>query len=129
MGAKLRAAACQGAQAGRVHETGAAQVRDDVNGAVTGQVDHLVAELRGGVGIEVAFDPQHGALTFCGNKLQVKGVHAVSFAGLVVPAAMARRILSVARRPAGPASHAWPSACTPRAAARAEPARGDQSPR
>jgi hypothetical protein len=115
--AKLLAAAYQGTQAGRVQETGAAQVRDNVNGAEIDQVDHLVAELRGGVGIDVAFDPQHGAVTACCNKLRVKGVHTASFAGLVVPATLASRIPSVARRRAGPASNAWLSA------------RRDQSPR
>src|SRR5439155_1690501 len=56
-GAKPRAAAHQAAQAGRVQETGAAQVRDDVNGAVTGQVENPVADLRGGVRVDLAVYP------------------------------------------------------------------------
>src|SRR5260370_34981983 len=72
-GAKRLAAAHQGTQAGRVQETGAAHVRDDVHGAITGQVDHPLAELRGGIRVDLAVDPQHGAVAARGHRLQVNG--------------------------------------------------------
>jgi hypothetical protein len=80
-GAKLPAAGHQGAQAGRVEETGTAQVRDDVHGPVAGQAGHPVADPRRGVHVDVAVNPQHRAVAACGDGLQVKGVHAVSLAG------------------------------------------------
>src|SRR6516162_7077356 len=83
-GTKLLAATHQGAQAGRVEETGAAQVRDDVNGAVTGQAGHPVTDLRRGVGVDVAIHPQHHAVIARGDGLQVKGLHATSVGGPVV---------------------------------------------
>jgi hypothetical protein len=92
-----RAAADQDAQAGRVQETGAAQVRDDVNGPVTGQVDHPLADLRGGVRVDLAVDPQHGTITARGDGLQAKRLHASSDAGLVA--------LAVRRRPGCLARH------------------------
>jgi hypothetical protein len=82
--AELLAAAHQGAQAGRVKEPGAAQVRDDVNGPGVGQVDHPVTELRGGVRVHIALDPQHDAATARGDGLQAKGLHAASVLGSVV---------------------------------------------
>jgi hypothetical protein len=85
-GAELLAAADQRAEAGRVKETGAAQVRDDVNGPVAGQVAHPVAQLRGGVRVHVAFDPQHDAVAARGDGLQAKGLHAASVLGQMVPA-------------------------------------------
>jgi len=45
--AKLLAGGYQGTQARRVQETDPAQVRDDVNGAVAGQVQHPLTELAG----------------------------------------------------------------------------------
>jgi hypothetical protein len=88
-GAKPRAAAHQGAQAGRVQETGAAQVRDDVNGAVTGQVENPLADLRGGARVDLAVHPQHGTIAARGDGLQLKGLHAASGAGLVGPGVLA----------------------------------------
>src|SRR5260370_12809391 len=84
-GAKPRAAAEQGAQAGRVQEADAAQVRDDVNGAVTCQVENPLADLRSGVRVDLAVSPQHGTITARGDGLQVKGLHAASSAGLAGP--------------------------------------------
>jgi hypothetical protein len=78
------AAGHQGTQAGRVQESNPAQVRDDVNSSVIGKLDHPLAELRGGVGVDLAFEPQHGTVAARGDGLQVKRPHATSIAGLVV---------------------------------------------
>jgi hypothetical protein len=74
-------AAHQGAQARRVQESGAAQVRDDVNDPAAGHIDDPVQELRGGVRIDVAFDPQHSPVATSSDGLQLKGVHAASAIG------------------------------------------------
>src|SRR6266702_1481854 len=76
--AKLLAGGYQGTQARRVQETDPAQVRDDVNGAVAGQVHHPLTELRGSAGVDVTVDPQHGAVTARCDGLQVKRPHPAS---------------------------------------------------
>ena len=75
-----------------------AQVRDDVHSAVTSQIGHPVAELRGGVRVDVAIDPQHGAVPARGDGFHVKEVHAASHARLVVPAVPVGHIVSSVRR-------------------------------
>ena len=50
------------AQAGGVQEFHLAEVRDDVPGAVAEQLDDALAQLRGGVHVDLAADPQDGAV-------------------------------------------------------------------
>ena len=52
----------RGAQAGGVQEFHLAEVRDDVPGAVAEQLDDALAQLRGGVHVDLAADPQDGAV-------------------------------------------------------------------
>ena len=82
-GAEHVAAAHQGSYACRVQEAGLAQVGHDVNGATLGQPGHHVTELRGGVRVDLALEPQHGTVAARGNWLQVKGLHTASVARLV----------------------------------------------
>jgi len=69
-------AADQGTQAGGVQEVHLAQVRDDVPDAAGEQADDPLAELRGGVHVDLARDPQDGAVGAGGDGFQVKGRHA-----------------------------------------------------
>jgi hypothetical protein len=55
-------AAHQGTETCRVEEIYAAQVRDDMTGAVVDEADDALAQLRGGVHIDLARDLQDGAV-------------------------------------------------------------------
>jgi len=68
-------AAHQGTEAGGVHELRVAQIRDDVQDAVGEKLDHPLTHLRGGIDVDLAGDPQDGAVAADGDGFQLKERH------------------------------------------------------
>ena len=68
-------AAYEDPQAGRVEEVNAAQVGDDVHGALGGQVPYPLAQDRRGVDVDLAGDLEDGAVTAWPDGFQVEFLH------------------------------------------------------
>src|ERR1700749_2434660 len=68
-------AAYEDSQAGRVEEVNAAEVGDDVHGALGGQVPYPLAKDRHGVNVDLAGDLEDGAVAAWPDGFQVEFLH------------------------------------------------------